>query len=212
MEIYNSEQDQVEALKAWWDKHGRTVIAAIVVVLLSVLGWKSWQGHQEQRAESAAVAYQQMMDAIAVAPEQAMEAGRGIVGEYPGTTYATMASLTMGRLAVEQGELEAAAAHLRAAAGQARQQELKLLAQLRLSRVLMAQGRPDEALTQLQGVEAGSLQAAFDEQRGDILLAQGDRAGARDAYTNAMAGFAEIPAKQELVQLKLNDLAESKGE
>ena len=30
MEIYNSEQEQVEALKAWWDKNGRMVIAAIV--------------------------------------------------------------------------------------------------------------------------------------------------------------------------------------
>lgn len=209
MEIYNSEQEQVEALKAWWDKNGRMVIVAIVVVLLAVLGWKSWQGQQRQRAENASAAYQQMIDATVSNPEAAKEAGRAIVGDYPGTIYATMASMAMARIAVEQGDLDAAAAQLRAAAGQADQPELGLLAKLRLGKVLLAQDKIDAALTEIQGVEGGALQGAFDELRGDILLARGDRDKARDAYTNALAAYGEVPDKAELVQLKLDDLAES---
>lgn len=211
MEIYNSEQDQVEAIKAWWQKNGRMVIVAIVALLLGVFGWQSWQGQKQQRAESAAAIYQQMMDAMVAEPEAAMELGRAIVGDYPKTIYSAMASLTMGRIAVEQGELDAAAAYLRAAADQSSQEELKLLARLRLSRVLLAQGQLDEALSQLEG-ERGSFKAAFDEQRGDVLQAMGNETEAHDAYTNAIAGYAEMPQKRELVELKRNDLAQGSGE
>lgn len=212
MEVYNTEHEQVEALKAWWDKNGRIVIIAIVAVLAGVFGWKTWQGQQAQRAEVAAAAYQQMMDSIATDPEAAMMTGRSLVGEHPGTIYAAMASLAMGRIAVEQGDLATASAHLRAAAASSEQPELKRVAQLRLSQVLLAQGKSDEALSALNATEAGSLQAAYDEQRGDILLAKGDREGARNAYTNALAGYGEMSEKQQLVQMKLNDLAESKSE
>lgn len=209
MEVYNSEQEQVEALKAWWDKNGRMVIVAIVAVLLGVLGWKSWMGQQRQQAENAAVAYQQMIDATVSNPEAALEAGRAIVGDYPGTIYATMASMAMARVAVEQGDLDAAAAHLRAAADKAGQPEMGQLATLRLGKVLLAQGKLDEALKTVQGADAGAMQGAFDELRGDILLAQGDGAAARDAYTNALAAYGELPDKRELVQMKIDDLAES---
>lgn len=211
MEIYNSEQDQVEAIKAWWQKNGRMVIVAIVALLVGVLGWQGWQGQKQQLAESASAAYQQMMDASVAEPETAMELGRAIVGDYPKTIYSAMASLAMGRIAVEQGDLDAAAAYLRAAAEQSSQEELKLLARLRLSRVLLAQGKQDEALSQLEG-DSGAFKAAFDEQRGDILQAMGDESAAYDAYTNAMAAYAEMPQKRELVELKRNDLAQGSGE
>lgn len=212
MEIYNSEEEQVEALKAWWDKNGRMVILAIAVLLLSVLGWKSWMQHKQERLETASVAYQQMMDRMPGEPDAAMEAGRAIVGEYSGSIYSTMASLAMARIAAEKDDLDSAAAHLKAAAEHANQPELKLLAQLRLSKVLQAQGKLPEALVQVEGVQAGTLQAAFDEQRGDILVSQGSLKEARAAYINALAGYREVPGKHALVQLKLDDIAENKSE
>jgi len=212
VEIYNSEDEQVEALKAWWDKNGKFVIAAIVVVLLAVLGWKSWMQQKQAQLENASAAYQQMMDMMPKNPDGSLEAGRAIIGEHSGTVYATMASLAMARIAVEKGDLDGAAAHLRAAGEHASQPELKLLAKLRLSKVLQAQGKSDEALAQVSSVQAGSLQAAFDEQRGDLLVEQGKSAEARDAYINALAGYSEVPDKHELVQLKLDDIAESKSE
>lgn len=208
MELYNSEEEQVEALKAWWDKNGTSVIVAIVVVLLGVFGWKNWQQQQHSEAESGAMALQQVMDALQSNPDAALEAGRTVTGDHPGTVYSSMASLAMARAAVEKGELDAAAAHLQAALQAADQPELKQLARLNLSRVLLAQGKSDEALAQLLAGQAGSMQAAYDELRGDILLAQAKPAEARDAYINALTGFRDSAEKKELVQLKLDDLAE----
>lgn len=211
MEVYNSEQDQVEALKAWWDKNGKLVIVGVIALLVAVFGWRSWQDHQVQTAEAASVAYYQMLETAAQDSATAMEIGRHIVGEFSATAYAPMASMMLARLSVEQGDLAAAAAHLQGVAQQKRMPELQILARLRLAQVMFAQGEPEQAMAQLQG-DAGSLQAAFDELRGDVLLSQGERDQARTAYASAVSGFAAQPQRQALVEMKLNDLAEEGSE
>lgn len=212
MEIYNSEQEQVDALKAWWDKNGRITIIAIVVVLLGVLGWKSWVQNKHQRAEAASVQYQQMLDTIEANPSQAMELGRAIVGEYPRSSYAVFASLAMARLMVEQKDFDAAAAHLTMAMEQAGEDSIKQMARLRLARVLHAQGKSDEALNLLTAEVAPGFRGGYDELRGDILLSQGQSAAAREAYSNALTGYSDAPEKRNLVQMKLDDLVESQPE
>lgn len=212
MEIYSSEQEQVDALKAWWDKNGRITIVAIVAVLLGVLGWKSWVQNQQQRAEAASVIYQQMLDTLETDAAKAMELGRVIVADYPGTAYVTFASLAMAKLAVEQKELDGAAAYLRQAMEQADDQAIQQLARLRLARVLQAQGKAEEALGLLTVEVAPGIRGGYDELRGDILLAQGQTAAAREAYTNALSGYGDAPQKRNLVEMKLDDLAESQPE
>lgn len=212
MEIYNSEQDQVEALKAWWDKNGRITIVAIVLMLLGVLGWKSWVQNQNQRAEAASVQYQQMLEALEANPGQAMELGRTIVSEHSNSLYAVLASLAMASAAVQQQDLDAAEAHLRLALGKADQAEIEQLARLRLARVLHAQGKDDEALGLLSAEHAPGFRGGYAELRGDILLAQGKRETARDAYNEGLSGYSDAPEKRTQVQMKLDDLAENESE
>ncbi|MBE0510508.1 MAG: tetratricopeptide repeat protein [Chromatiales bacterium] len=211
MEVYNSEQDQVEAIKAWWDKHGKLVIAGVVALLVGVFGWNTWQDRQLQMADAASTAYYQMLETVAQDPNAAMAIGRHIVGEFSSTTYAPLASMMLARLSVEEGDLASAEAHLQTVAAQRKLPELQRVARLRLAQVIFAQGRHEQALAQLQG-DAGSLQAAFDEMRGDILLAQGQREQARAAYSRAASAYADQPDSHALVSMKLNDLEEHKAE
>lgn len=211
MEVYNSEQDQVEALKAWWDKNGKLVIVGVIALLLGVFGWRSWQDRQLQTAESASVAYYQMLELAGRDSASAMEIGRHIVGEFSNTVYAPMASMALARLAVEQGELSMAEAQLRVVAQQGRLPELQIVARLRLAQVLFAQGQDTQALAQLQG-DAGTLQSAFDELRGDILLSQGEQAQARAAYASALERSVGQQERQSVLEMKLNDLAEGSVE
>ena len=204
MEVYNSEQDQVDALKAWWDKNGRTALTALAVFLLSVVGWQGWNDHRNEAAAAASTQYQQMAELMGNNDPQAMEAGRALLSSYPDSIYAVMASMSMARLAVADKDLDAAAAHLRSAMDQSDQPELTMLARLRLARVEAAQGNADAALATLSASETS---AAGDELRGDILLAQGKGAEARIAYNKAFDGYGKAADKRELVQMKLDDLA-----
>lgn len=208
MDVYTTEEEQIEALRRWWKQNGRSVLMLLVLVLLAVFGWRTWMGYETSRAEAASVQYERLMGLLETEPAKAVEVGQELVGQYPSSTYAALASLSLARVAVEGGDLEQAEAHLRRVAESAKPPELRALAQLRLARVLLAQGQLDEA-QKLAETESAGYRAAFDELRGDIYLARGERGKARAAYTNALAGY-DVPSKQSIVQMKLNDLADAK--
>jgi predicted negative regulator of RcsB-dependent stress response len=120
--------------------------------------------------------------------------------------------MSMAKAAVQQDDLAAAEAHLRLALGKAGQAEVKQLAQLRLASVLHAQGKSEEALSLLASEAAPGFRGSYAELRGDILLAQGNPGAARDAYNEALSGYSDAPEKRTLVQMKLDDLMESRNE
>lgn len=205
MEVYNSEQDQVEALKAWWDKNGKLVMVGIIALLLAVFGWRSWQERQLAIADAASLAYFQLQETAENDPQAASEIGRHIVGEFSATVYAPMASLMLARLAVEQDDLAAAEAHLQTVVAQPRLPELQAVARLRLAQLLLSQQRHDEALAQLAALD-DKFAAAASELRGDILVAQGDVLQAAQAYRQALVAMGAQGSRAALVEMKLADL------
>ncbi len=207
MEVYNTEEEQVEALKRWWDKNGTTLIIALVVFLAGVFGFQRWQQMNAGEAEAASVRYQQMMGVLDNDAEQAREQARKIIADFPASGYADLAALALARLAVTEGDMDGAAAHFRRVMEAGNSNEVKLLARLRLARIQLAQGAPDKALSTIETVQAGSFGAAYDELKGDIYLSQGKPDEARAAYNNALAGYTNVQSKAALLQMKLDDLA-----
>ena len=69
MESYRTEEEQVEALRRWWDENGRSTLVTIVLVLAATFGWQGWQRYDAQRMDSASDLYQQMLEAAAMAQE-----------------------------------------------------------------------------------------------------------------------------------------------
>ncbi len=60
MDAYRTEEEQVEALKAWWDENGRSIVVAIVIALAAGFGWQGWKSQQEGQAEAASDMTQDM--------------------------------------------------------------------------------------------------------------------------------------------------------
>lgn len=207
----NTEQEQIEALKRWWEDNGRSVLVGIGVFLAVVLGWQTWTGYQNRKAEAASGEYETLLAALDSDAAKAQEIGRRLVAQYPSSAYAGFAALSLAKLAVEQGDLDGAAAQLRWVMEQGQPQDVRPVARERLARVLLAQQKPEEALKVLDGGGDGSLRPLFDELKGDILLAQGKRAEAYAAYSNAHAGY-DVPAKRTVVRMKMDDLADAAGE
>ena len=46
MSRYDTEEEQVEAIKTWWKKNGTQLLTAILVVVLAVSGWRYWTNTQ----------------------------------------------------------------------------------------------------------------------------------------------------------------------
>lgn len=210
MESYRTEEEQVEALKRWWKENGQSTIVGVVLALGLGFGWQAWQRNEQVSAENASTIYQQMLQALATEDESGADAGRALAlqlkDEYRGTTYAQFASLHLARLAVIEGQELEAENELRwvlsmADAGS----EVHQVAQLRLARVLAAQGKADDALGLLQNAQTDFV-ASYAMARGDILLDDGREDDALAAYESAVAALDPGAPVPQTLQDKLQYL------
>ena len=209
MDAYRTEEEQVEALKRWWNDNGRSIIAAVIVAVSLSFGYQTWKGSNERQNENASDLYQTMLQAFSGASEDTALAAQGaalgeqLKSDYDGSIYAQFAAMYLARLAVDNGDLGEAESQLRWVLGKAdKGSDTEQLAQLRLARVVAASGDADQALAVLESGTQGSYQASYALARGDILLSQGNTEEARLAYTQALALAASNPGQLNLVALQ----------
>lgn len=206
-----TEEEQIEAIKKWWQENGKQTVLALVVVLGGWFGYQGYQGQQQTAGEAASVVYQEVLTLQNSESEE--DKGRRAVlldqlqKEYGSTVYAQFAGLFKAKDAVDAGDLEAAAAELKSVKDNASDEALRQLATIRLARVYTAQEKPDEALSLLAADNTTAFSAEYFEAKGDALLAKGDQAGARDAYSEAVVEAQRIGANNPILKMKLDDLA-----
>lgn len=210
--MYNSEEEQVEALRSWWEKNGRSLIISVVIALAVVIGWRQWTGSRTANAEAASTVYEQMMSALGSGNEpgqlaEAEQHANTLLEEFPRSAYAGHAGLTLARVAVTQGDYEKAQAALNDVISAGHNDSLVYTARVRLARVLVQAGDTDGALKQLDGKfpEAWVGQAA--EVRGDALRLAGRADDARSAYDSAIENLPAGDSARERVRMKLEDIA-----
>lgn len=208
MDVYLSEDEQIDAIKKWWKENGTAIITGLVLGIGALSGWKYWQARERAIAENASAGYQEMLELLDEnKPQEAVSAAGQLTDRYERSGYRIMAEFALARLAVETGDFESAKSHLRYVAEKADRPELRYLARLRLARLLLSDGEPDAALALLDKVAAQPLRtASYHELRGDVLLAQGKRDAARAEYSEALNVMQAEKADTSLLQLKIDDL------
>jgi predicted negative regulator of RcsB-dependent stress response len=192
-EGYQTEDEQVEALKKWWRENGKSTLVSIVMALVAVFGWQGWQKQQQQSVDAASAIYQNLLSVAEASGGEltveqqatAKHLANTLKTDFSGTTYALFAGLYQAKFAVTAGDLATAEQELHWVLDNKPTAELALQARLRLARVLYAQQKYDQALAQLGGSDS-VLAAGFEELRGDIMLAQGNKDLAASAYQKAL--------------------------
>jgi len=194
VESYRTEEEQVEALRRWWNENGRSTIVAIILALGLGFGYQGWKNYKVENAEAASDLYQRMLQAFsapALSPEQeeiALQLAAQLKADYSDSTYAQFASLQLARVAVLKNNLAEAQAELRWVLGKAdKGSDVARIAQLRLARVLAASGEPDQALSILEQGGEGPYKASYAVAQGDILLSVDRAEEASEAYATALA-------------------------
>ncbi|MCP5164311.1 MAG: tetratricopeptide repeat protein [Pseudomonadales bacterium] len=192
MEAYRTEEEQVEALRRWWQENGRTTVVAVVVALGIGFGWQGWKHYNQERSEGASDLYQRMLQAYSVPAlsgeqqEVAAQLAQQLKTEYEGSSYSQFAALQLASTAVIENDLSAAEGELRWVLARADVGgDIARITQVRLARVLAAQGQQEQALAILDEADAGPYQASYALARGDILSSMGREQQALEAYRAA---------------------------
>ncbi|MDE2081779.1 MAG: tetratricopeptide repeat protein [Burkholderiales bacterium] len=198
------EQEQLDALKAFWKQQGSLITWTVVLVLGGLAAWNGWQYWQGSQASRAADMFEQLDKAAGAG--NAELAGR-IFGElrdrYPRTAWAEQGALTVSQVELARGRTDAAKAALGWLSEHAIEGEMRTVARLRLAAVQADAGQYAEVLKTLDGANAPTFAALVDDRRGDALLALGRTDAARAAYQAAYKAMDERQIYRRLVEAKL---------
>ncbi len=211
----DSDEEQLESIKRWWDENGTSLVVTLVLAVGGVLGYQAWENHVQSTGEAAAAIYTDLLDAVGnqgpftPLDDEARQTGTFLANqlkeEHGGSSYADLASLFLAKLAVEDGDLEKAEAELKSTLEGGVEAPLEPIVAMRLARVQKAMGNHEAALETLVGVEPGEHEPSWEEIRGDIFLAMGDSEQARGSYEKALAAL-DDPASRPMLQMKLDDI------
>jgi predicted negative regulator of RcsB-dependent stress response len=202
-----NEQEQWELAKRKIRELWIYVIGGIALGLGGLGAWNWWQDRRETQAETASARYEELLSAF-----ERNDSTRGLTlledlkSQYSWTPYPALGGLVAARVQVESNELDKAAATLRYVMDNANDDEIQLIARLRLARVLSAQNKHEDALALLQVKESGEFAPRLADTRGDVLLAKGDRDAALREYLAARAAKNDGRLDLEILDLKIRDL------
>ncbi|EJL6466814.1 YfgM family protein [Vibrio cholerae] len=203
MELYDTEEQQVEAIKDWWKENGKAVIFGAVIGLGGLFGWRYYQDSVVAAQEAASQSYSKAMDALQAKGIELEGTIQTFIDANKETEYAVLAAMQLAKAQVDAGQLDEALAQLEWAKGATKDAALKPLLTFRVARLQAEQGQFDDALTQLTSIQEKSWAGRVAELRGDILMRKGDSAAAYAAYTEAQ----QAEDASQTLQMKLDDLA-----
>ena len=205
MAEYETEEEQVEALKDWWKQNGLAVIGGAVLGISALVGWRGWNWHQEKQATEASDIFTVVQEAANKNDVTGLQEQTNILRDkYASTPYAPLAVLHQAKNQIEQGDNAAAEESLRWVLKNSKQDTVQNVARLRLARLLLADNKVDEAQAMVNSGMSDAYTSLANEIRGDIFVAKGKIEQAKEAYDQAMQ--AASGAGVEYLQLKRNDL------
>ncbi|EGR1476864.1 YfgM family protein [Vibrio parahaemolyticus] len=203
MELYDTEEQQVEAIKDWWKENGKAVIIGAVVGLGGLFGWRYYQDTVIQASETASQSYTTAMNTLQEKGVDAQSDVQAFIESNEVKEYSVLAALQLAKAQVEAKDFVAALEQLKWAQSNTKDAALSPLISYRIARIETEMGNFDAANTELGKVTDTAWAGRIAELRGDIALRQGDKDAAYAAYTEAQQAADASPT----LQMKLDDLA-----
>lgn len=164
MEIYSTEEQQVDAIKQFWKDYGTSIIGGAVIGFGGLYGWNYYSDHQVAQAQAASEAFQ----AASVNSASMLTAAESFAKNHSQQGYQSLLDLLVAKAAVDAGELGKAEEALKRVLAAKPEESLVMVATLRLARVQAEQGQLATAITTLDSVSAPSFAAQRDELKGDF--------------------------------------------
>ena len=202
MEQYETEEQQIEAIKRFWKENGVALVIGAFLGLGGLLGWRWYNDSQIAAKEQASFAYEKASEEL-VKGEAGFSQAKTFIDSHSESGYAMLMALEMAQQAIERKDLAEAAKQLEFVASNAKLSAVKSVAQLRLARIQIEQGELELALASADTVSDQAFKGQSQEIKGDVYQAQQLFDKARAAYSAAL----ETNGGDQVLKMKLDNLA-----
>lgn len=207
MELYETEEQQVEALKKWVKAYGPSIGFGAVLGLSLFAGWRWYSDKilQEQRATSAQ--YESTIETLNKDDSETnvIQLAQQFQEEHKDSSYSVFAAFLAAKKAIERGNLVDAQKQLEFALSKAQDPSIKAIATIRLARVQIALSDLEKATATLSQPLPDAFKGTVSELKGDIYVKQGKLEQAKTSYQAAIDN-GEV-TNTSFLQNKLDNLA-----
>lgn len=201
------EQEQLDALKAWWKENRNWLMAALLIALVSYSGLTFWKSYQHKQAAEASTLYAEVLKQVTSNdPKRINDSVKALVEKYSGTAYASRAQLLAVQANMQNKDMPLAKQQLEWVIAHSSESGLQDTARLKLASILLDEKKYDESMKLLDATHPESFIGLYSDLKGDVLAAQGKNEEARTAYKLALENMDSKSAYRNLIQLKLDGL------
>jgi predicted negative regulator of RcsB-dependent stress response len=205
VEIYETEEEQVAALKAWWKENSQSAVIGLGLGIALIFGWNFWQDYQKDQANQASALYSQLLKAAeANNADSVQKLAEKLRAEFKNTDYAGYSGLMEAKIKAMQGDITGAKVLLEQVAADS-DKEIRNIATIRRVRLMMANKEYEQGLAVINAIDpasTASFSGEYDELTGDLYLALDRPDQARTSYQSALRNGLQSP----LLAMKIDDL------
>ncbi|KTC64973.1 transmembrane protein (plasmid) [Legionella adelaidensis] len=208
MSVYMTEQEQIEAIKKWWQRYNGVITVIASLILLAIAGYKYWNWHQAKVAQEASNAYEHLIVAFSNQDNKGVRAyANQLLKEYNETVYADAARLTLAKLYTSREKYQDAITQLDYVAKHSKMTAFQQVAKIRMARILIADKSYDKALSELSQINDTAYSSVVNEIKGDVYAETGKYFEAIAAYRKAINEVQTQGMGNVFLEMKTNELA-----
>lgn len=212
MEVYVTEEQQVEAIKKWFKQYGNMISWVITIIALCVSGVIYWRHHQQVLRDAASDQYMALLEGVEKNDKETINSKADVLlKDYESSPYTALADFIVARQAINENDFAKAQEQLQWIMNNSPVHSFKDIARIRLMDLLISQNKLDEAMTFYSDKQTPYL-TLMAELKGDILVKKNDLIGAKQAYELALSSAPEEGMHGPLLKMKMQELGiESKA-
>lgn len=199
MELYDSEEQQEEAIKRFLKENGVVIALGVVLGLGGIYGFNSYKASQIEQIASDSISYSAVVESNDITAQT-----EKFVAEHGSTQYSQLAQMLSVKSLIDANKLDEATVLLNSVIGSDVNSTVKTIATIRLARIENSQQKYTQALATLVKVSDSAFDTQKHELIGDIELSQGNVDKARMSYLAAEKASGEQMSND--LRMKLNDL------
>ena len=200
IQVDNTEEEQVEQIKKWWNSNGKQIIAGAVIGLAGIFGWNTYTDYQDNQSLNARSLYLNY-----ASDSNNLGAYDKLTTDFSSSSYSDQAILLMAKYLFDAGSYTEALGVIKPLTNN----PISVIATtstLRVASIYLQLGQHDQALSILEGQSEDGFSGLIYNLKGDIYLDLGNRTEAQKFYGLAIDNVSENSNLSQLIQIKLDDL------
>ena len=200
IQIDNTEEENVEQVKKWWNSNGKQIIAGAVIGLAGIWGWNTYTEYQDKQSLNARSLYLSY-----ASDSNNLGAYDKLTTDFSSSTYSDQAILLMAKYLFDAGSYTQALGVIKPLINNP-SSVIANTAALRAASIHLQLGQHGQALSILEGQSEDGFSGLIYNLMGDIYLDLGNLAEAQKYYSLAIDNVTESSNLTQLIQIKLDDL------